>query len=143
MVIPLVDFVMSVPPGEVSNVQWRFAAVGLLSGYTLSPILGLAMALVVAAFLKHYTVQRWLVAACLSVATVLIALSLGFFLDMVQARASVPNAGRAAFNSAWNRAILKHLLSAIALAYLGWRARKMLPPRTKSSTPKTVHIVSK
>jgi hypothetical protein len=143
VVIPLVDFVLSVPRAELGNVQWRFAAVGLLSGHTLTPVLGVSMALVIATYLKHYTVQRWLVAACLSMAAVLIALSLGFMLDMQQVRATVPNDGRAAFSAAWKRAILMHALSAGALAYLGVRARRMLPALRQKRTPKTVHVVSK
>jgi hypothetical protein len=143
VVIPLTDFLLSVPPGELSNVQWRFAAIGLLSGYMLTPVLGLAMALVVAAFLKHYRAQRWLVAACLSMATVLVALSLGFVLDMLQVRSSVPDDGLAAFGNAWNRAILKHALAASAFGYMGLRARRMVPERTRHRPPKTVHVVSK
>jgi hypothetical protein len=143
IVIPLADFVLSVPPGEFSNVQWRFAAVGLLSSYMLTPVLGLAMALVVAAFLKQYRAQRWLVAATLSMATVLVALSLGFALDMLQVRASVPDEGLAAFSNAWIRAILKHALAATAFAYMGLRARRMIPERTRQRAPKTVHVVSK
>lgn len=140
---PLVDLVLSVPPAELSNVQWRFAAVGLLSGYTLMPILGLAMALVIAAFLKHHTVQRWLVAACLAFGTVLAALSTGFVLDALQLRFSVPRDGRAAFQSASIRAIIKLALSVLAVVYLGWRARRMIPPRSRLRPPKTVHVVSK
>jgi hypothetical protein len=33
-----VDFALSIPAAEFSSVQWRFAAVGVLSGYTLLPI---------------------------------------------------------------------------------------------------------
>ena len=141
--IPLVDFVLSVPSAELSNVQWRFAAVGLLSGYTLTPILGLAMALVIAAVLKQYAVQRWLVAACLSFGATLIALSAGFMLDVLQLRFSVPSDGRAAFQSAWIRAVVKLGLSMIALVYMGWRARRMIPAWSRHRPPKTVHVVSK
>ncbi|HEX6941560.1 MAG TPA: hypothetical protein VF128_01465 [Gemmatimonadaceae bacterium] len=143
VVIPLVDFVLSVPSAEFSNVQWRFAAVGLLSGYTVMPILGLAMAFVIAAVLKQYGAQRWLVAASLSVGAILMALSAGFLLDMLQLRISVPRDGRAAFQSAWVRAIIKLVLSTIALLYMGWRARRMIPARSRHRPPKTVHVVSK
>ena len=143
LVVPGADFVMTVPRAEFGNVQWRFAAVGLLSGHTLLPVLGVSMALLIATYLKHYTVQRWLVAACLAIAAVLIALSLGFMLDMLQVRASLPNDGRAAFSSAWKRAIVKHALSAGALAYMGVRALRMLPARSRQRNPKTVHVVSK
>lgn len=143
IVIPLVDFVLSVPQAELSNVEWRFAAVGLLSGYTLTPVLGLAMAFVIAAALKQHSVQRWLVAASLSLGVILIALSAGFLLDMLQLRFSIPSEGRAAFQSAWVRAIVKLALSIIALTYLGWRARRMIPARSRHRPPKTVHVVSK
>lgn len=143
VVVPLVDFVLSVPAAELSNVQWRFAAVGLLSGYTLTPILGLAMAFVIAAVLKQHAAQRWLVAACLSFGAILMALSAGFMLDMLQLRLSVPRDGRAAFQSAWVRAIIKLALSTIALLYMGWRARRMIPARSRHRSPKSVHVVSK
>ncbi len=143
IVIPLVDFVLSVPSAEFSNTQWRFAAVGLFSGYTLTPILGLAMALVIAAFLKQFAIQRWLVAASLSFAALLIAVSLGFLLDMQELRGSVPNDGRAAFKSAWTRASVKLALSAIGLVYLGWSARRMIPARVRQRPSKTVHVISK
>lgn len=143
IVVPLVDFVLSVPAPELSNIQWRFAAVGLLSGYTLTPILGLAMAFVIAAFLKQYAIQRLLLAACLSIAAILIVLAAGFLLDALQLRGSVPEDGRAAFNSAWKRAIIKLALSALAPAYMGLRARRMIPARTPQRKPKPVHVVSK
>jgi hypothetical protein len=143
IVIPAADFILSVPPPELSNVQWRFAAVGLLSGHMLTPVLGLAMALVIAAYLQHYSVQRWLVAVCLSGATLLIALSLGFMLDMLQLRGSLPYDRLPAFSSAWKRAIVKYALTAGALAYMGVRAMRMIPARSRQRTPKTVHVVSK
>jgi hypothetical protein len=143
ILIPAVDFLLSIPPAELGSVQWRFAAVGLLSGYTLTPILGLALALVVSAVLKHHNVQRLLVILCLTIALALIGLSLGFVLDVLQIRASVAEDGRPAFNSAWMRAVIKHALSAVALGYLGWRARRMIPARTRHRAPKTVHVVSK
>ena len=143
IVLPLVDFVLSVPPAELSNVQWRFAAVGLLSGYTLTPILGVAMAFVIAAVLKQHAVQRWLVIACLAGGAILSALSLGFSLDVLQLRNSVPNDGRAAFKSASLRAIIKLGLTILGLAYLGWSARRMIPSRNRQRGEKTVHVVSK
>ena len=139
IVIPALDFVLSVPAPEFADVQWRFAAVGLLSGYALTPILGVSMAFVIAALLKQYAVQRLLVVASLLLAAILVALSFGFLLDMLQLRASLPDDGRVAFSSAWKRAIVKLALSAIALAYMGVRARKMIPTRSKNSPPKPVH----
>ena len=76
-------------------------------------------------------------------AAVLLALSTGFLFDMSALRFSIPNDGRAAFQSAWIRAIIKLALSIIALAYMGWRARRMIPARIRHRPAKTVHVVSK
>jgi hypothetical protein len=143
VVIPAIDFLLSVPEFDPGNVQWRFAAVGLLSGYTLTPILGLALAFVISAILKQHRVQRILVIACLTTGVVLLVLSAGFLLDALQLRIAVPLDGRAAFNSAWHRAMLKHVLSAAALVYLGWGARRMIRPWRRPRGPKPVHVVTK
>ncbi|NUQ11441.1 MAG: hypothetical protein HUU26_03800 [Gemmatimonadaceae bacterium] len=141
--MPVVDFVLSVAAPAPSSVQWRFAAVGLLSGFTLTPILGMAVALTVAAVRQHYLVQRLLVATSLLGSVVLLVLCAGFILDVLQLRVSIPAEGQAAFRSAWTRALLKHLLAAVVLAYLGWRARRMIPKGHRPREPRTVHVVTK
>lgn len=125
--MPAIDFVLSVGSLQPGSVQWRFATVGLLSGYTLTPILGAAMGLVVAAVAGHALVQKVLVALCLTSAVVLAVLSVGFVLDTLQLRLTIPSDGQGAFRSAALRALLKHGLAAVAFWYLGWRARRMLP----------------
>ena len=72
-----------------------------------------------------------------------VALTLGFLLDMMQLRGTLPDERVAAFSSAWKRAFVKYALSAGALAYLGLRAMRMIPARSRQRTPKTVHVVSK
>jgi hypothetical protein len=143
VLVPTLDFVFSVPPAEFASVQWRFAAVGLLSGFVLMPMMGLALACVIAGMLKQFHVVRLLVILCLTIALVLIVISLGFVLDVLQLLATLPEEGRPAFNSAWIGALSKLALSAIVLAYLGWRARRMIPAPTRHRTPRTVHVVSK
>ena len=88
-------------------------------------------------------VVRLLVILCLTMALVLFVISLGFVLDVLQLLATVPEEGRPAFNSAWIGALSKLALTAIVLAYLGWRARRMIPAPTRHRTPRTVHVVSK
>ena len=143
VVIPTADFLLTVPPAQFASEQWRFSAAGLLSSYTMTPILGLALALVISAALRHYTVQRVLVIACLTMAVFLAAVTLGFALDVRRLRATLPSEGREAFNSAWTRALIKHMLSAVVLAYLGSRARRMIPAVSRHHGPKSVHVVSK
>ena len=141
--IPAIDFLLSVPAANFGSVQWRFAAVGLLSGYSLTPILGIALAFVVASVLGHHGVQLALVVFCLTTGIVMLVMCVAFVFDALQLRFSIPSDGRAAFNSAWHRAILKHALSAVTLLYLGWGARRMIPPRNARRGPKPVHVVSK
>jgi hypothetical protein len=141
--MPTIDFVMSIGAAQFASVQWRFATVGLLSGYTLTPVLGLALALGVAGMARHAAVQRVLVVVCLSMAVLLVVLSLSFVLDVLQLRATIPADGRPAFQSASIRALVKHVLAAFAFGYLGWRARRMIPAPLRQKTPQTVHIVNK
>jgi hypothetical protein len=141
--VPLVDFILTVPPAEWTNARWRFDAVGLLSGYTLLPVLGFAVALVVSAIRKQYSLQRGLVIGCLTMAAIILVLSISFLQDMADARAYVTSDAMPAFSSATTRAIIKLLLTSISLAYLGWRARRMIPAPVRHKTPKPVHVISK
>ena len=77
VLIPTLDFVFSIPPAEFSSVQWRFAAVGLLSGFAVMPMMGLALACVIAGMLRQFHVVRLLVFLCLTTALVLIVITLG------------------------------------------------------------------
>jgi hypothetical protein len=141
--VPLADFILTVPPPEWTNARWRFDAVGLLSGYTLMPLLGFAVALVVSAVRKQYSLQRGLVIGCLTMAALILVLSIAFLQDMADARAYVTSEAMPAFSSATTRATIKLLLTAISLGYLGWRARRMIPAPVRHKTPKPVHVISK
>jgi hypothetical protein len=143
VVMPLIDFAMSIGPAQFTSLQWRFASVGLLSGYTLMPLLGLAMALGLAVLTRQRVAQRVLIALCLTLAVVILLIAVGFLLDVLQLRTTVPADGRPAFESASMRALVKHLLVGCAFWYLGWRARRMVPPPIRDKTPKTVQIVNK
>ncbi len=143
VVVPIIDFLLSVATPEPTSAQWRFATVGLLSGHTLFPVLGIAIAFVVSAVLKHYTLQRVLVILCLTMAVAFIVLTWTFYSDMPFARASVPADDMPAFSSAASRALIKLLLTSIVLAYLGLRARRMIPSPVRHKAPKPVHVISK
>jgi hypothetical protein len=143
VVTPAVDFALSVGSPQPGSVQWRFATVGLLSGYTLTPILGFTMALAVAGLAGHTLVQRVVVWLCLLTSIALLILLVGFALDMLQLRASIPAEGQPAFRSASARAVIKHALAAFGFGYLWFSARRMIPERTKEKQPRRVHIVAK
>ena len=143
VVVPLVDYFLTVPPAEFDKVQWRFSALGLLSGHLLMPVVGLGLAFVISAVLKHHALQRIMVFVCLTIAMLLLGLSIVFLNDVMELRTAVTNDGRAAFASAWQRAVIKMVLSAWGFGYLGWRARKMIPAASRHRGPKPVHVISK
>jgi hypothetical protein len=98
---------------------------------------------VISAVLKHHSMQRALVVASLTMAVVLAAVGIRFALDVRSLRPSLPADDRPAFSSAWTRALITYVFSTVTLAYLGWRARRMIPGRGRVRGPKTVHVVSK
>jgi hypothetical protein len=53
VVTPLVDLVANVWPPRLSAVEWRFGTFGLLSGFLLTPLLGMVLATAAAALLEH------------------------------------------------------------------------------------------
>lgn len=143
VLLPAVDFVMSVGTPQPGSVQWRFATVGLLSGYTITPILGAAIALVVAGFAGHRLVMAAVSWLSLVGAAILLLLVASFLLDAIQLRLTVPEDGQRAFRSASARALVKHGLSAAAFLYLGWRGRRMIPAVSHERQARPVHIVTK
>ncbi len=120
--LPLVDFVQNVGSFQPTSVQWRFATVGLFSGYLLTPLIGIVVAITVAAIRGHGVAQRVIAVLNLVAALVLLALMAGFVLDSLQLRASVPETRRAEFGIASVRAIVKYLATVVLLVALALRA---------------------
>ncbi|MBV6521718.1 MAG: hypothetical protein MNPFHGCM_01862 [Gemmatimonadaceae bacterium] len=121
---PLLDFVTSVLPVSPTNIQWRFATVGLLSNFLMTPMLGLGIMIVVAAVREHLVFQRVLAIVNTVAALVLIAFVALFVLDIVQLNASIQPEGLKEFQSAAFKAVLKHISAIIVLclfAAAGWR----------------------
>jgi hypothetical protein len=121
MAVPLLDFLQSIGPLRPANVQWRFATVGLLSGVLLTPMLGLSIAMVLAAVRGQPRLQRILSLFSLLVATTLTLLLISFVLDALQVANVVPEQGRSAFRSASIKAVLKQVSVAAVLFVLGLR----------------------
>ena len=143
VVVPLADFVLSAPPAEFTSSYWRFTTLGLLSGHTLLIVVGAALALAMSALLRQYALQRALVIACLTSAAIFALLTFRFWVDLGDQRLSMSPDQAPAIISAGNRAIIRLLLTTVAFAYMGWRARRMIPPPTRHKTPKPVHVISK
>lgn len=122
---PLMDFVTSILPLRVGDIEWRFASVGLLSGFLLTPLLGIALAVGVAHLGGHLRFQRLLAILNIVVAVVCVALQVFFVLDIFQLRAAVQAEAADAFQSAALKAVIKHVSFFLTLGYLGWRGLRI------------------
>jgi len=138
--LPMVDLLASVWPPRLGQVEWRFGTLGLLSGFTLSPLLGLIMCMAAAAVLEHRIVQRVLAVFALIGAAKMAAIIVIFSLDWLQFRAAAPADARTGMDVGSVKAIIKHALVAASLIWLGiagWRASRR-EYRARRSTPPLV-----
>ncbi|MCC6927701.1 MAG: hypothetical protein IT359_01810 [Gemmatimonadaceae bacterium] len=118
---PAMDFVTSILPLRLGDIEWRFASVGLLSGFLLTPLLGVLLAMGVAAYAEHVLLQRILAIVNLVLGACFAVLVAFFVLDILQLRSVVQAEAKAAFESAASKAIVKHLSFVVASLVLGWR----------------------
>ncbi len=125
---PVFDFVTSVLPLRAGNIEWRFATIGLLSGFLLTPLLGYIIAMLAAQIGGHRLVQRVL-AACAFVFSGILALMLvAFVLDILQLRSVVQAEASAAFQGASIKALVKHVSVLVVLPWLALRGLKLAKP---------------
>lgn len=119
IVVPIIDFVGNVWPLRPGAVDWRYGAIGILSTFLLTPILGLVLVSVSA----HATERRWLlrVVSLTSFAAgiALIVIIVAFALDAVQVRQSRAVDERWVTVVSFIIASAKHGLATICLLVLG------------------------
>ncbi|MGQ0646162.1 MAG: hypothetical protein ACT4P7_01255 [Gemmatimonadaceae bacterium] len=118
---PVLDFITSILPFRLDNIEWRFASVGLLSGFVLTPLLGIVLTLLVAYWAGHVRLLR-IVAIANAVVAVAFTIVIGLFLlDIVQLRSAVQAEAQAAFEGAAFKAVLKHVCFVVATGLLAIR----------------------
>jgi len=146
---PLVDVLANVWPIRLGDAGWRYGAIGVTSGYVLTPLLGIALACLLATALRHRTMLRVLVVVCLAAGVVLVAAAVDFGLDAIQVSHNVPATpalARWSFNVGVAKALFKHLTAAVALAWLGLATRRasraVSPTSEHGSTPPLVKRAS-
>ncbi len=84
--ISLLDFVSNIYPFSPGTIEWRYGAVGILSGFTVTPLLGVVLMMIGATWLDRMTLVR-VVAGVTIVLAALAAISLVMFLlDGIQVR---------------------------------------------------------
>src|SRR5262249_28837889 len=116
---PAIDFVANVLPLQPSHAQWRYGTVGLLSGFLLTPFLGLLLANLAASGMRHSRLLRFLGVIELAVGVILLGCTALFVLDMLEVRSAVPQNARATFDIGSVKALGKNVTGAIALLWLG------------------------
>jgi hypothetical protein len=127
VVLPLGDFAASVWPLNLMQLQWRFGAFGLVSGFVLTPLFGIVIVVLCAALLEHRVVQRVVAVLNLLGATFLVAVLVVFALDWLQFRSAAPPDARANMDVGSVKALIKDFLVACGLIWLaiaGWRASR-------------------
>jgi hypothetical protein len=117
--LPFVDLVTNVWPVRISALEWRYGTLGLLSGFTLTPLLGIVLAIASAAVLEHRLMQRIIASLNLIGAVLLAVIIVLFALDWLQLRASVQPDPRRGMDVGAAKALAKHALVVIALGWLG------------------------
>lgn len=119
IITPMADFIANVAPLHPSDVHWRYGTVALLSGFLLTPLLGILIATVAAEWMDQVGLQ-WTLGILNAVAGVLMGLLLiAFIIDLLEVRHGVPANARLTFDVGSLKALAKHLLT---LPLLFWFA---------------------
>lgn len=126
---PLLDYLTNITPWLPGNVDWRYGVVGLLSGFLLTPLLGMVLASLLAVLVNRRgprMIVGWLDVAGGAALLLLVPL---FLLDFLQIRAGVPPAEMPTFQLAGVKAMLKHITAGLAFLWLGYATLRGLPPK--------------
>lgn len=149
IVLPTVDLLLNVWPLQPGDFRWRFGVVGLLASYLLTPILGVAVLGATSVLLPSTLARRTVATIHLVGAALLVAATALFGLDLLQLRPALSPEAVTSFDVANVRAILKLLLGAVALAWMGIaglrpsRAAAAAPqPRQSPRAPSRTPLVS-
>jgi hypothetical protein len=137
VVLPIIDFATSIIPYLPGSTKWRFASSSLFTGFLLTPLLGVALAMLVAGLMQHRFVLRWIAILSLLVALFLVGVSALLALDIIELRAVAEPEVKMAVILSGARAIAKNFILAFSLVFIGIACRSatltMEPPR--SATP--------
>ena len=118
VLIPAVDMATNSWPLRLDDVGWRFGTAGLLSGFLLTPLLGMVLAVAGAHVMGHS--RTVLVLGVLSAlgAAALIGIAAVFTLDALQLHPQVSPEGQFSYRVGAIRAWAKTGVVAIALIWL-------------------------
>ncbi len=120
VLLSVLDFAAAIWPFLPTDVGWRYGAIGLLSGFLVTPLVGLALATLVAVEQRHATLLRVLGFVVLAAGAVLLVSIVAFALDAIQVRrdAATPELRQLTELSA-AKAALKLLAGTVATIWMG------------------------
>ena len=134
--LPIVDFLTGILPFLPTSTKWRFASSAVFAGSLLIPLIGIALAMVVAGLMNHRFVLRWVGILSFLAVFLLICVCALLALDIIELRSSAESEVRNAIVLAGARAVFKNLLTAASLVYIGLACRSasggMEPPRAET-----------
>lgn len=126
VLLPMLDLAANVWPWNPGNTGWRYGSYGIMAGFLLSPLTGLALGLATSSVFRHRRVRKVLAAVAGLAGLVVVTASVLYVLDALQIRASVPTEARQQFGIGTVKALAKNLIAALTLiwfAWIGWRRR--------------------
>lgn len=141
---PAMDLAANVWPWKAGEVGWRYGTYGILSGYFMTPLMGLMLAVGVALALGHARRAKVLASLAWVVGLVFFAATVMYALDALQVRSTVPDQARTQFSIGTIKAVVKNVISAFVLLWIGWvgfrgakgsassRNKDMAPPLVSS-----------
>lgn len=127
VLVPALEVTAGAWPFQPGDLSWRFGILGIFLKTLVTPLLGITLAMTVAALLEHRRVVRALAVLSLVMAAVTAAGAVLFLMDFLQLRAMVNPATRQGVQVASLTALLLAALVAPACAALGlggWRASR-------------------
>jgi hypothetical protein len=128
MFVPMVDLIAGSWPLNPGSMSWRFGVLGLLMKSLLVPMMGLAFATLIAAFLEQRRMLRFLSVVGLLAAVLIVACTVTFALDFMQLRPSFVTAVKVQMDKATMTAVLIAGLVfpvALGIGIGGWKASRL------------------
>jgi hypothetical protein len=117
--LSLLDYVATVWPVQLSEPRWRYGAVGLLSGFILTPLIGVVVAVALAVYRRQFVVLRVVGIVCLVLAALLCIICAGFALDAIQLRRDAAPETRRVGDLGAMKALVKLAAAIVATGWMG------------------------
>jgi hypothetical protein len=119
VLIPLSEAALAVFPPRPLATEWRVGSIGIFTEALMTPVLGLAIAVVVARVSGHPRAFRALGGLSAILAGLLVISAGVFTLDSLKTRPQVRPEALTTFNAATLQALMKMVLSGAVLGLLG------------------------